>query len=101
MSKCIDGIEYDAVGSLAIHKPSKSFGDLFEEKKVPLGTLQAGLASAVLPKTPPMPAVEYRDFGISVDFHKSLLPMMDLCPAPNICMVFDIMGKSLRASTPS
>ncbi|QUB42341.1 hypothetical protein [Porphyromonas sp. oral taxon 275] len=74
MSKCIDGIEHDAVGSLAIHKPSKSFGDLFEEKKVPLETLQAGLASAVLPKTPPMPAVEYRDFGIGVDFHKTLLP---------------------------
>lgn len=43
MSKCIDGIEHDAVGSLAIHKPSKSFGDLFEEKKVPLGILQAVL----------------------------------------------------------
>ena len=93
MGKCIDGIEYDAVGSLAIHKPSKSFGDLFEEKKASLETLQAGLASAVLPKTPPMPAVKYSDFGIGVDFHKTLLPMMVLCPAPNICMVFDIMGE--------
>ena len=93
MIKCIGGIAHDAVGSLAIHKPSRSFGDLFEEKKAPLETLQAGLASAVLPKTPPMPAVEYRDFGIGVDFHKTLLPMMVLCPAPNICMVFDIMGE--------
>lgn len=101
MIKCIGGIAHDAVGSLAIHKPSKSFGDLFEEKKVPLETLQVGRARAGLPKTPPMPAVEYRDFGIGVDFHKTLLPMMLLCPAPNICMVFDIMGKSLRASTPS
>lgn len=101
MSKCIGGIAHEAVGSLAPQKPSKSFGDLFEEKKVPLETLQAGLAIAELPKAPPMPAVEYRDFGIGVDFHKTLLPMMLLCPAPNICMVFDIMGKSLRASTPS
>ena len=98
MSKYIGGIADDAVGSLATHKPSKSFGDLFEEN-AQLETLQAGLASAVLPKTPPMPAVEYRDFGIGVDFHKTLLPMMVLCSAPNICMVFDIMGKSLRVST--
>ena len=56
MSKCIGGIAHEAAG-LATHQPSKSFGDLFEEKKVPLETLQAGLASAMLPKTPPMPAV--------------------------------------------
>ena len=30
--------------------PSKSFGELFEEKKAELEALQAGLASAVLPK---------------------------------------------------
>ena len=101
MSKFIGGIAHEAVGSLATHKLSKSFGDLFEEKKAPLEALHAGLARAVLPKTLPMPAVEYRDFGIGVDFHKTLLPMMVLYPAPNICMVFDIMGKSLRASTPS
>ena len=33
MSKCIGGIAHDAVGSLATHQPSKSFGELFEEKK--------------------------------------------------------------------
>ena len=33
MGKCIGGIAYEAVGSLATHKPSKSFGDLFEEKR--------------------------------------------------------------------
>ena len=92
MSKCIGGIAHDAVGSLATHKPSKSFGELFEEKKAQLESLQAGLARAVLPKTPPMPAVKYSDFGIGVDFHKTLLPMMFLFPVPNICMVFDIMG---------
>ena len=59
MSKCIGGIAHDAASSLATHKPSKSFGDLFEEKKAQLETLQAGLARAVLPKTPPMPAVKY------------------------------------------
>ena len=57
MSKCIGGIAHDAASSLATHKPSKSFGDLFEEKKAQLETLQAGLARDVLPKTPPMPAV--------------------------------------------
>ena len=57
MSKCIGGIAHEAVGSLVTHKPSKSFGDLFEEKKAQLESLQAGLARAVLPKTPPMPAV--------------------------------------------
>ena len=50
MSKCIGGIAHDAVGSLATHKLSKSFGDLFEEKKAELDTLQTGLARAVLPK---------------------------------------------------
>lgn len=50
MSKCIGGIAHDAVGSLATHKPSKSFGALFEEKKAQLEALQAGLVSAVLPK---------------------------------------------------
>ena len=35
----------------------RSFGDLFEEKKAQLESLQAGLARSVLPKTPPMPAV--------------------------------------------
>ena len=57
MSKCIGGIVHDAVGASATHQPSKSFSDLFEEKKAQLETLQAGLASAVLPKMPPMPAV--------------------------------------------
>lgn len=57
MDKSIGGIAHDAVGLLATHKPSKSFGDLFEEKKAQLESLQAGLARAVLPKTPPMPAV--------------------------------------------
>ena len=57
MGKCIGGIAHDAVGLLATYKPSKSFGDLFEEKKAQLESLQAGLARAVLPKTPPMPAV--------------------------------------------
>ena len=33
MSKCIGGIAHEAVGSLATHKPSKSFGDLYEEKQ--------------------------------------------------------------------
>ena len=46
MSKCIGGIAHDAVGSLATHKPSKSFGALFEEKKAQLEALQAGLVSA-------------------------------------------------------
>ena len=32
MSKCIGGIAHEAAG-LATHQPSKSFGDLFEEKK--------------------------------------------------------------------
>lgn len=50
MSKCIGGIAHDAVGSLATHQPSKSFGELFEEKKAELDTLQTGLASAVLLK---------------------------------------------------
>lgn len=57
MSKGIGGIAHDAVGSLATHKPSKSSGDLFEEKKAQLESLQAALARVVLPKTPPMPAV--------------------------------------------
>ena len=51
MSKCIGGIAHDAASSLATHKPSKSFSDLFEEKKAQLESLQAGLASAVPPKT--------------------------------------------------
>ena len=50
MSKCIGGIAHDAVGSLSTHKPSKSFGELFEEKKAQLDTLLAGLAIVVLPK---------------------------------------------------
>ena len=57
MGKCIGGITHDAVGSLATHKPSKRFGELFEEKKAQLESLQVGLARAVLPKTPSMPAV--------------------------------------------
>ena len=44
------GIAHEAAG-LATHQPSKSFGDLFEEKKAQLESLQAGLASAVPPKT--------------------------------------------------
>ncbi len=30
MSKCMGSIAHDAASSLATHKPSKSFGDLFE-----------------------------------------------------------------------
>lgn len=97
MSKCIGGIAHDAVGSLATHQPSETYDSSFEEKKAQLESLQAGLARAVLPKTPPMPAVKHSDFGIGVDFHKTLLPMMPLCPAPNICMVFDIMGAAFTS----
>ena len=50
MGECIGGIAHDAASSLTTHKPSKSFGDLFEEKKAQLESLQAGLARAVLPK---------------------------------------------------
>ena len=57
MSKCIGGIVHDAVGALVTHQPSKTYDSWFEEKKAPLEALQAGLARAVLPKTPPMPAV--------------------------------------------
>lgn len=64
MSKCIGGIAHEAVSSLATHKPSKSFGNLFKENKAQLESLQAGLARAVLPKTPPIPTVKYSDFGI-------------------------------------
>ena len=53
MDKSIGGIAHDAVGLLATHKPSKSFGELFEEKKAQLESLQAGLARAVLLKTLP------------------------------------------------
>ena len=54
---CIGGIVHDAVGALVTHQPSKTYDSWFEEKKAPLEALQAGLARAVLPKTPPMPAV--------------------------------------------
>ena len=64
MSKCIGGITHEVASSLATHKPSKSFGNLFEENKAQLESLQAGLARAVLPKTPPIPTVKYSDFGI-------------------------------------
>ena len=64
MSKYIGGITHEVVSSLATHKPSKSFGNLFEENKAQLESLQAGLARAVLPKTPPIPTVKYSDFGI-------------------------------------
>ena len=47
MSKFIGGIAHEAVGSLATHKPSKSFGDLFEEKKAQLEALQAGLVDQI------------------------------------------------------
>ena len=57
MSKYIGGITHEVASSLATHKPSKSFGNLFEENKAQLESLQAGLARSVLPKTPPMPAV--------------------------------------------
>ena len=53
MGKCIGSIAHYTVGSLATHKPSKSFGELFEEKKAQLESLQAGLARAVLLKTLP------------------------------------------------
>ena len=53
MGKCIGGIAYDAVGSLATHKPSRTCENFFEEKKAQLEALQAGLARAVLPKTLP------------------------------------------------
>ena len=92
MSKCIGGIAHEAVGSLATHKPSKSFGDLFEEKKAQLESLQAGLARAVLPKTPPMPAVKYSDIGFGIDLHKGVMPAVPLVPVPNVSIVFDIIG---------
>ena len=57
MGKCIGSIAHYTVGSLATHKPSKSFGELFEEKKAQLESLQAGLARAVLLKT--LPKQEY------------------------------------------
>ena len=57
MSDSIGHIIKDSLGDQLTHSPSKSFGDLFEEKKSKLDALQAGLARAVLPKTPPMPAV--------------------------------------------
>lgn len=85
-------IAHDAVGSLATHKTSKSSGDLFEEKKAQLNPLQVGLAASVMPKTPPMPAAKYSDFGFGIDLHKALLPIMSLFPIPNISMVFDIIG---------
>ena len=84
MDKSIGGIAHDAVGLLATHKPSKSFGELFEEKKAQLESLQAGLARAVLPKTPPMPAVKYSDFGI--DLPKGVMPAVPLVPVPNVSM---------------
>ena len=80
MCKCIGGIAHEAVSSLATHKTSKSFGDLFEEKKTQLNPLQVGLAASVMPKTPPMPAAKYSDFGFGIDLHKALLPIISLFP---------------------
>lgn len=85
-------IAHDAVGSLATHKTSKSSGDLFEEKKAQLNPLQVDLAASLMPKTPPMPAAKYSDFGLGIDLHKALLPIMSLFPIPNISMVFNIIG---------
>lgn len=57
MSKCIGGIVHDAVGSLATHRPGKTYDSLFEEKTAQLESLQAGIAASVMPKTPPMLAL--------------------------------------------
>ena len=56
MSKCIGSITHDvfgSVGTLLSHSPGKSFGELFEEKKAQLESLQVGLTRAVLLKTRP------------------------------------------------
>ena len=92
MGKCIGGIAHDTVGSLATHKPSKSFGELFEEKKSKIDTLQATLAESVMTKFPPMPAVKYSDIGFGIDLHKGVMPAVPLVPVPNVSMVFDIIG---------
>ena len=86
MGKCIGGITHDAVGSLATHKPSKSFGELFEEKKSKLDALQATLAEVVMPKFPPMPAVKYSDIGFDIDLHKGVMPAAPWIPVPNVSM---------------
>ena len=72
--------------------PSKSFGELFEEKKSKLDALQATLAEAVMPKFPPMPAVKYSDIGFGIDLHKGVMPDVPLVPVPNVSIVFDIIG---------
>ena len=96
MGKCIGGIAHDAVGLLATYKPSKSFGELFEEKKSKLDALQATLAEVVIPKFPSMPAVKYSDIGFGIDLHKGVMPAAPWVPVPNVSMVKqleDILAK--------
>jgi len=52
MSKCMAVLRMMSLVLLGpcYRSPSKSFGELFEEKKSKLDTLQTGLARAVLPK---------------------------------------------------
>ncbi len=97
MSQCIGGIVHDALGRVLIHHPSQRFGELFGELKSELDALQSGLARAVIPSFPPMPAVKYSDIGFGVDFHSSLLPAMPFCPVPCLCMVYDVMGAIFAA----
>lgn len=54
MSKCIGGVVNDSLGDLLAYSPGKSFGQLFEEKKQAFDSLQAGLATSVMPSFPPM-----------------------------------------------
>lgn len=60
MSKCMAVLRMMSLVLLGpcYRSPSKSFGELFEEKKSKLDALQATLAEAVMPKFPPMPAVK-------------------------------------------
>ena len=66
MSKCMAVLRMMSLVLLGpcYRSPSKSFGELFEEKKAQLEALQVGLAASVMPKTPPMPAAKYSDWGL-------------------------------------
>ena len=100
MGKCIGGITHNAVGSLAAHKPSKSFGELFEEKKSKLDALQATLAEVVMAKFPPMPAVKYGDIGFGIDLHKGVMPAVPLVPVPNVSMAKQLEDILANLGTP-
>ena len=94
MSKCMAVLHMMSLVLLGpcYRSPSKSFGELFEEKKSKLDALQATLAEAVMPKFPPMPAVKYSDIGFGIDLHKGVMPAVPLVPVPNVSIVFDIIG---------